>query len=77
MTEVHGHNVLNLLNETPMSKEDLHAHVVAEHGQDTRFCTCQHSDLTLDDLLEFLLSKGKLVEVNGKLATNAERVCNH
>lgn len=73
MSDIHAHNLLNLLNETPMNREDLAAHF----GLETRFHTCKLNDLDLEALLDFLLKREKIREVEGKFVVNVARICNH
>ena len=73
MTETHAHNLLNLLRETPMNRDELAGHF----GYEARFHTCKLNDLDLDALLEFLLKREKVRELEGKFVVNMARVCNH
>lgn len=73
MTEIHAHNLLNLLRETPMNRDELATHF----GSEVRFHTCKLNDLDLDALLEFLLKREKVRELEGKFVVNMARVCNH
>ncbi|MBY6239330.1 YecH family protein [Vibrio harveyi] len=73
MTEIHAHNLLNLLRETPMNRDELAGHF----GSEVRFHTCKLNDLDLDALLEFLLKREKVRELEGKFVVNMARVCNH
>ncbi|PMH45438.1 hypothetical protein BCU68_10105 [Vibrio sp. 10N.286.49.B3] len=75
--DIHAHNLLNLLVETPMSHSELAATIASEYGSEARFCTCKQQGLALDDLLEFLLARQKVVIENEKLTVNTSRVCNH
>ncbi len=73
MSEIHAHNLLNLLRETPMNRDELATHF----GLETRFHTCKLNDLDLDSLLEFLLKREKVRESEGKYVVNMARICNH
>ncbi|WP_017187927.1 YecH family metal-binding protein [Vibrio harveyi] len=73
MIEIHAHNLLNLLRETPMNRDELAGHF----GSEARFHTCKLNDLDLDALLEFLLKREKVRELEGKFVVNMARVCNH
>jgi probable metal-binding protein len=76
---VHGHDVLRLVHEapTPPNRGELEATLDRLYGPDVRFCTCSATDMTRDELLDFLLSRGKLVEHQGRLATDPSRICDH
>ncbi|BCN25422.1 YecH family metal-binding protein [Vibrio alfacsensis] len=73
MSEIHAHNLLNLLNEIPMNRDELATYF----GTDVRFHTCKLNDLDLDALLEFLLKREKIHEHEGKFIVNKARICNH
>lgn len=53
MSDIHAHNLLNLLRETPMSRDELAQHF----GADVRFHTCKLNDLDLDALLTFITAR--------------------
>ncbi|MFV8462854.1 YecH family metal-binding protein [Vibrio campbellii] len=76
-TEIHAHNVLNLLSEKPLTREELTQELAQMYGTEARFHTCKLSGLDLDGLLKFFLKMEKVVLVDDKLCTNRERVCNH
>ncbi len=76
-TEIHAHNVLNLLSEKPLTREELTQELAQMYGTEARFHTCKLNGLDLDGLLKFFLKMEKVVLVDGKLCTNRERVCNH
>lgn len=76
-TEIHAHNVLNLLRERPMSKSELEMAVREEFGEQAKFRTCKCNGFTLDTLLEFFIEREKVTVDNGIWMINAERVCSH
>jgi probable metal-binding protein len=76
---VHGHEVLRLVSEapTPLTRAQLETEITRLFGAEARFCTCSAADMTREELLGFLLSKGKIVERHGRLATDPSRICDH
>ncbi len=76
-TEIHAHKVLNLLREQAMTVEDLKAKVEAEFGQEASFRTCKLDGFDFESLMTFFLQREKVIERDGKLNINAERVCGH
>ena len=76
-TEIHAHNVLNLLSEKPLTREEPTQELAQMYGTEARFHTCKLNGLDLDGLLKFFLKMEKVVLVDDKLCTNRERVCNH
>ena len=77
--DIHGHTVLNILldSEKPLSRSQLEAIVESKFGHDVCFYTCSQQQLTLTELLEFLLSKKKVVEQEAGLTANPDRICHH
>lgn len=75
-TEIHAHNVLNLLSEKTLTREELTQELAQMYGTEARFHTCKLNGLDLDGLLKFFLKMEKVVLVDDKLCTNRERVCN-
>ncbi|WP_122036750.1 YecH family metal-binding protein [Aliivibrio sp. EL58] len=77
--DIHGHTVLNILldSEKPLSRSQLEEMVESEFGHDVCFHTCSQQGLTLTELLEFLLSKKKVIELEAGLTANPDRICNH
>ncbi len=76
---VHGHDVMEMIIDapTPPSREELCAAVVERFGGDALFYTCSAKDMSIEGLLEFLMERNKLVEVDGKLSTHPDHICDH
>lgn len=76
---VHGHAVLNMILSAsqPMTLDALREAVSREFGADARFHTCSADELTLDDLLAFLLARGKLTQTGDTLTAHREAMCAH
>ncbi|CAK4070011.1 YecH family metal-binding protein [Vibrio sp. 16] len=77
MTEIHAHNVLNLLREKPMSEAELRQAVNQEFGEHAMFRTCKLNGFDLDALLTFFIQKQKIVQHDSKWSVNMGRVCGH
>jgi probable metal-binding protein len=75
--QVHGHEVLRLLHaaEAPLTRTQLAAEVRRRFGADARFRTCSAGGMTLDELLAFLVARGKVVEREGVLAADISQMC--
>ena len=56
-----------------MNRDELAAYF----GSEERFHTCKLNDLDLDALLEFLLKREKVRELEGQFVVNMARICNH
>ena len=61
----------------PLTRVVLEEKIEAEFGSEVCFHTCSQQGLSLNELLEFLLSKRKIVEVETGLTANPDRMCNH
>jgi probable metal-binding protein len=74
---VHGHEVLRLVGEAevPLTRGELEAEMVRRFGEGARFCTCSAGDMTREELLGFLMERGKLVEREGRMEIVRERIC--
>lgn len=75
----HGHDVLNLIADTstPFTMKTLHAYIEQHWGTNVRFHTCKLTDLSLDALLTFLVSRNKITIDGDKLHTNRDQICQH
>ncbi len=76
---IHGHDVMQLLLDAgrPLSRAELEAAVLARFGPSARFHTCSAADMTAAELIAFLDAKGKFLEADGRLTTEASRICAH
>jgi probable metal-binding protein len=76
---VHGHAVLEMLlsAERPMTRAELGAAAASAYGPDARYHTCSAEGMTLDELLQFLLTREKIDEDDGVLAAHRDRMCVH
>lgn len=73
----HGHEVLELLAETPMSKEELRSTLIEKFGSELMFRTCKFDAIAFDELFEFFVQRGKIVESDGVYSTMREKICSH
>lgn len=78
-TEIHGHDVIDLIRSssagfTPTALSD---EVTKRYGASVRFHTCSAGGMTLDQLLQFLFMRNKIVEREGRLWVVEENICNH
>jgi probable metal-binding protein len=76
-SDIHGHQILTMLMQAtqPIQRESLTARVIEMFGEEVTFCTCSQQGLSLDDLLTFLLSKGKIIEQDAGLIGNPAMSC--
>jgi probable metal-binding protein len=79
---IHGHDVIHLVHQaaqaaSPFTRQTLAAEISRRFGDGVRFHTCSAEGMTLDQLLAFLLMRGKVVERAGVLTVNIAEVCGH
>lgn len=75
----HGHEVLEMMfGNSYSSREELVSAIVAKFGADEKFCTCSRENMTADELVSFLESKGKFMSAgeNGFTA-DRQKMCGH
>ncbi len=77
--KIHGHEVMNMMlsDNQAYTKKSLCEAIVAKFGDNTRFYTCSKEDMTASELVDFLESKGKFIEVDTGFTTSADKICNH
>ncbi|MDR2711326.1 MAG: YecH family protein [Burkholderiales bacterium] len=78
-TTVHGHEVIKMvmMSNRRWTRDELVAAIHQKFGADTHFHTCADDDLTADELLDFLESRGKFVDNGEGLTTDGGLACNH
>lgn len=61
---IHGHQVIDIVanSEKSFTISTLKTEVAEQFGQQCLFHTCMDSELSADQLINFLVSKGKFVE---------------
>lgn len=74
---IHGHQVMEMMatSARTYTKIELKLEIANKFGADARFHTCMGSDLSADDLIEFLSSKGKFVESEEGLSMPENHLC--
>ena len=79
VTTVHGHDVIDLIRSSRegFTPAALSAEVSKRFGAAATFHTCSAGGMSLDQLLQFLFMRNKIVEREGKLWVVEENVCNH
>ncbi len=74
---IHGHEVLDLLTDTPLSHEELREVLGSKYGHDAQYYTCKLSGLDFDALWAFFIKAHKVTESAGKFTTNVSERCDH
>lgn len=78
-TSVHGHKVMDLLSasDKALSKTELLKAVADAFGEGAAFHTCSAKGMSAEELIDFLLNKGKFIEAENGLAMAANSRCDH
>jgi len=76
---IHGHEVMHLIHaaKPAHTRATLREAIDCQFGADATFHTCAASGMSLDDLLVFLMQRGKVVERDGRLQTDIGQMCQH
>ena len=79
MKKIHGHEVMKMMlaSGKAYTKDTLVKDIVSTFGNDTRFYTCSAENMTAEELVSFLDSKGKFLRQKGGFQTSADKMCNH
>ena len=79
MNRIHGHEVLNMMLAAGKlyTKDSLVKEIVGRFGAEARFYTCSAENMTAEELVTFLDSRGKLVHRKNGFQTSAAVMCQH
>jgi probable metal-binding protein len=79
MKNIHGHEVLQMMCSSgkTYTTASLTADIVERFGADARFHTCSAEDMSAEELVEFLHSKGKFIPTGEGFQTSPDRICSH
>ena len=76
--EIHGHEVLAMMEGKSFTVESLRKAIIDRFGTNQLFYTCRASGLTADGLIQFLIDNGKFVpQENESFVVNKDNICNH
>jgi probable metal-binding protein len=78
-TQIHGHEVMQMMLELNCSftRHTLRQAIQKRFGVEARFFTCSAQDMTADQLIDFLASRGKFVEREAGFSAAPDRICRH
>ena len=79
MNQIHGHDVLNMMlaSGKTYTNATLVADIVKKFGCDAKFHTCSAEDMTAEELVEFLETRGKFKQRAGGFQTSKDVICQH
>ena len=77
--KIHGHEVMKMMlaSGKTYTKETLVKEIVSTFGKDARFYTCSAENLSAEELVSFLDSKGKFLRSEDGFQTSADKICDH
>lgn len=74
---IHGHKVLELLSQQPLTRDELKVTLLDTYGEDVLFHTCKSDGLDFDTLFDFFIEREKVALVDGKYTDCRENRCQH
>lgn len=79
MSSIHGHDVLEMMINSGQSytKSSLISAIQQKFGPAARFHTCSNRNMTAEELVGFLESKGKFIASDSGFTTNKNKICQH
>ena len=77
--EIHAHEVMHMMLEldTDFSRESLARAITERFGADAKFHSCSQADMGVDEVIDFLESRGKFVARDDGFNTARDKICNH
>ena len=78
-TSIHGHEVMHMIIESKRTwtREALMTAIGEKFGEHARFHTCSAFELNVEELIEFLEGRGKIIDKGEGFTTSIDHVCNH
>lgn len=79
MNMIHGHEVMKMMlaSGKTYTTETLAHEIKETFGTDARFYTCSAENLSADQLVAFLESKGKFIPRDDGFQTSSDLMCKH
>jgi len=79
MEKIHGHELINLIigKEKAMSLTEIRETADKNHGQNVSYYTCSESSMNIEQMIQFLLERRKLIKKDNGYVINSGEVCDH
>lgn len=76
---IHGHEVMKMMIDDggAYSESTLREAITSRFGVDTTYYTCSADNMTADELIVFLRSRGKFVNEDDGFTTQPDKICDH
>ena len=77
--QIHGHEIMEMMlaTEQAFTRESLRQAVLDKFGEEARFFTCSAQNMTADEVIDFLQSRGKFIEAGDGFNTSPDKICSH
>ena len=75
----HGHEVMQMMLQSGKryTRSTLIEDIEEVFGKDATFYTCSAINMTADELIDFLDSRGKILPMHDGFTTDPSKICNH
>lgn len=75
----HGHEVMQMMLQSGKiyTRETLIQDIEEVFGKEATFHTCSAINMTADELIDFLDSRGKILPMDQGFTTDPSKICNH
>lgn len=78
MTSIHGHDVLYMMEGNNYTETSLLDAIKQKFGPNAEFHTCSKQNMSANELIQFLKSKGKFKPVKEtEFTVDTRKICNH
>jgi len=79
MESIHGHEVIEMIQGAgrPFTRSGLVGAIGERFGAAARFHTCSAEGLSAEELVEFLMAKGKFFVAEEGMTLDPSKVCQH
>ncbi len=76
---IHGHEVMHMIIDSQRAwpRQELIAAIQEKFGGDACFHTCSASGMDIEELIDFLEGRGKIVDHGNGFIATVDHVCNH
>lgn len=77
--EIHAHEVMRMMLELnrDFSRESLGEAIIERFGEEAKFHSCSADGMDVNEVINFLESRGKFVARADGFNTAEDKICNH
>ena len=77
--QIHGHEVMKMMIESKKvyTKDSLRTDIVKTFGENTSIYTCSAENMTQDELIALLNSRGKFLDRGDGFNSDLDKICDH